>query len=371
MAIEIREIETKDELKKFILFVRKIYRNDKNFVHPLFFDVSTKLDKRKNPYFEHAKAKYFIAERNREMVGRLTAQIDRHYFEHWGAKVGHFGFFECIDDQEVANALFDRACEWLRQEGQEKIQGPYNLTINDECGLLIDGFDLPPMILMTYNPPYYQKLIENYGFKKAMDLLAYRMDSTQEPPEDVVRFAEMLKKKHQITIRNMSHRNFDRELDKFVEIYNSAWEKNWGMVPLTEKEIRMHKPELWLLARFFPELNFFAEVEGKPVGMSITLPNFNEVLIKLNGRLLTPGIFRFFTHKFESCRVFALGVKPDYRRLGIGAVFYVETLFTARRLGYKWGEMSWILENNQEMNRAIQHMGGKVYKSYRIYEKEL
>jgi len=368
MGIKVRKVESKSDLKQFILFPWKIYIRDDKWVPPLLFDVARRLNKKHNPYFEHAKAEYFLAEKNGELVGRITAQVDEHYLEHWKERVGQFGFFEAIDDQEVANALFDTAKGWLRDQGQEKMQGPFNFTINDECGLLVDGFDTPPMILMTHNPKYYQKLCESYGMKKAMDLLAYRTEASTEPDPIIVNFAELLKQKHEIKVRNMDWKNFAREMDGFVQIYNSAWEKNWGMVPLTEKELRAHASELRLLAMFWPEMNFFAEVNGKPIGMSITLPNFNEVLINTNGRLLHPGTLKFLTHKIRSCRVFALGVKQEYRRLGVGAIFYIETLNSARRKGFQWGEMSWILENNEPMRRAIERMGGTVYKTYRIYE---
>jgi len=368
MAVKVRKVESKGDLYIFIRFPWRIYRNDKNWVPPLLFDVSRRLDRGKNFYFDHARAEYFLAEKDGEPAGRITAQVDDFYFEHWGEKVGQFGFFECVDDPEVSKALFDAAADWLRRQGRERMQGPFNFTVNDECGLLVHGFDTPPMMLMTHNPKYYQALYEKYGMKKAMDLLAYRAEGTTEPDPAVVSFAELLKKKHEIKIRNMNWRNFDKEMNNFVQIYNSAWEKNWGMVPVTEKEIRSHGFELRLLAAFWPEMNFFAEVEGRVIGMSITIPNFNEVLIHLNGKILNWRTLRFFTHKFESCRVFALGVKDEYRRLGVGAVFYVETLYTAKRRGFKWGEMSWILETNQPMRRAIERMGGHVYKTYRIYE---
>jgi len=371
MSLKVRRVESKSDLKNFIYFPWKIYQGDKNWVPPLIFDMKRKLDPKENPYFEHARAQYFLAERNGEIVGRITAQVDDHYYQHWGEKVGQWGFFESIDDQEVASALFDSARSWLKEQGQVKMQGPFNFTINDECGLLIDGFDSPPMMLMTYNPAYYQKLCEGYGMRKAIDLLAYKTTADTEPDPAIVNFANLLKQKHEIKIQNMNWKNFDQQMDWFVEIYNSAWEKNWGMVPLTEKELRYHTAELRLLAWRFPELNFFALVNNKPIGMSITIPNLNEVLIKCNGRLLTPRIIELLTHKFESCRVFALGVKEEYRRMGVGAVFYVETLNSARRTGFKWGEMSWILETNAPMRRAIERMGGYVYKTYRIYEIEV
>jgi len=371
MAVRIRKVETGRDLKNFMRFPWKIYGQDQNWVPPLDFDVSHRLDRRGNFYFDHARAEYFLAEKDGNLAGRITAQVDDFYFEHWGEKVGHFGFFECIEDREVSAALFGAAADWLRKQGREKMHGPYNFTINDECGLLVDGFDTPPMFLMTHNPAYYRGLVESAGMKKAMDLLAYKTTVDTVPDPRIVKFAEALKQRHDIQVRNMSWKNFGQQMDWFVEIYNSAWEKNWGMVPITEKELRSHALELRLLASFWPELNFFALVQGKPIGMSVTLPNFNEVFRHLNGKILSPSAYRFLTHKIESCRVFALGVKEQWRRHGVGAIFYVETLTAARRIGMKWGEMSWILENNVPMRKAIEGMGGYVYKTYRIYELPL
>jgi GNAT superfamily N-acetyltransferase len=370
--IKVRAVESKQDLNTFIMMAYKIYQGDANWVPPILMNLRNMLSFKHNPYFEHADGKYFIAFRGSEPAGRITAQIDRNYDEHWGGKTGHFGFFESVPDQGVANALFDAAGEWLRKNGRDRMQGPYNLNINDECGLLIDGFDSPPMVLMTYNPDFYPRLYEAAGFSKAMDLYAYRLDSTADAPQDVVNYAEKIRHKEGIVIRSMRWLNFEKELDNFVDVYNHAWEENWGMVALTEKEIRAHALELRFLAFAFPELNFFAEQDGKIMGMSITIPNLNEALIKTNGKTL-PFVWRLLRKgkRYESCRVFALGVKKEFRRSGVASVFYVDTLMAAKRLGIKWGEMSWILETNDNMNRAIKHMGGTVYKTYRIYERPL
>ncbi len=371
MAITVRKVESKDDLERFIEFAWKANAGDRNWVPPLWFENRHRLDRKANFWFEHAQAEYFLAEKNGELAGRISAQVDDFYFQHWNEKVGHFGWFECLNDQEVANALFETAADWLRKQGQVRMQGPLNFTVNDECGLLVDGFDTPPMMLMTHNPKYYSALHEGWGLKKAMDLLAYKTTVDTVPDPNIVKFAEALKQKHEITVRNMNWRNFDQQMDWFVEIYNSAWEKNWGMVPVTEKELRSHAAELRFLAFKFPELNFFAMKDGKPIAMSITIPNLNELVIQLNGKLFNPKILKLFTHQFEGCRVFALGVKEQYRKLGVAAIFYTETLNAVRKLGFKWGEMSWILETNGPMRRAIEKMGGYVYKTYRVYDQAL
>jgi GNAT superfamily N-acetyltransferase len=370
--IKIKPVESRNDLEAFIMMPYKHYKGDPNWVPPIQLSIRNMLSRDHNPYFEHAEAEYFIAWKGSEPVGRITAQIDQHHDQHWGGKTGHFGFFESPPEEGVANDLLDAAAMWLKQKGRDKMQGPFNLTINDECGLLVDGFDLPPMFLMTYNHKYYQGLLENAGLNKAMDLYAYRLESTAEAPQDVVKYADNIRQKEGIVIRSMRWRNFDEELKNFVDVYNHAWEENWGMVALTEKEIRAHAMELRILAFAFPELNFFAEQDGKLMGMSITIPNLNEAVIRSNGS--NWQVVRELIRKrkrYDSCRVFALGVKSEFRRSGVASVFYVDTLNAAKRMGIKWGEMSWILETNDNMNRAIQHMGGRVYKTYRIYERAL
>ncbi len=372
LDISVKPVSSSSELKTFMKLPWKLYVGDMNWVPPMFFDVGGKLNKKHNPFFDHAQAEYFIAWRGAEPVGRITAQIDEHYAKHWGPGTGHFGFFESIDDPAVARALFETARDWLKNKGIERMQGPYNFNINDECGLLVDGFDTPPMILMTHNPRYYQRMFDDFGFKKVQDLLAYRLDAVAEAPEDVKNYAEMIRKKEGVVIREWNLKDFDNEMKKFIEVYNSAWEKNWGSIMLTERELMAHSMELKYLLD--PRLAFFAETrKGEVMGLSLTLPNLNEYIIRLNGHLYNLLPARWYPmvikKKYTSCRVFALGVKAEFRRSGVGAVFYYDTLMAAKRLGYTWGEMSWILESNEAMNRAIQHMGGVVYKTYRIYER--
>lgn len=375
MTVTVRPVESAADLKAFLRLPWKIYPADKNWVPPLLWDQGRKLDRTHNPYFQHAEARYFIAGQGSEPLGRITAQVDRNYEAHWGRKVGQFGFFECADNPAVAQALFETAGAWLKAKGCVEAQGPFNPNINDECGCLVEGFDVPPMFLMTHNPPYYGKLIAAQGFEKAMDLLAYRMDAVAEAPQDVANYAEHIRHTEGITIRQWDLKNFEREMELFREVYNSAWEKNWGMVKLTDAELKAHTIELRTLV--WPELAFFAFQGDQIMGASLSIPNYNEVIIRLNGRLFPFGALRMGLARLQkgkaikSCRVFALGVKQEFRRSGVGAVFYYDTLMAAKRLGLQWGEMSWILENNDAMNRAIQHMGGTVYKRYRIYGKNL
>ena len=374
LNVSVKEVSSGSELKAFIKLPWRIYQDDPCWVPPLFFELNNRLSKKRNPYFDHAQAEYFLAWRGSEPVGRITAQIDEHYDRHWGGKTGHFGWFESLDDVSVAKALFGAAGEWLRNKGRDRMQGPYNFNVNDECGLVVDAFDVPPVILYTHNPKYYSNFFNDYGFFKAQDLYSYRLDTTAEAPEDVVRFAETIRARDDVVIRTWNMRDFKTEMAKFREVYNAAWEKNWGDVMLTERELNAHALELRYLLD--PRMCFFAEKrDGTPMGVSLTLPNLNEYFKGLNGHLYNLLPFQWYNmvvkKRYRSCRVFALGVKEEFRRLGVGAVFYYDTLTAAKRLGYEWGDMGWILESNDGMNRAIRNMGGEVYKTYRIYEIEL
>jgi len=371
-TIKIKRVETGGELNAFVKLVWKLYKDDPKWVPPMIFDVKAKLSKTHNHFFDHGEGEMFLAWRGSEPVGRISAQWDRNYDEQWGGKTGQFGWFESVDDQEVASALFDAASGWLKERGRDKMQGPFNWNINDECGMLIDGFDTPPMMMMTHHLPYYAGLCDEYGFTKAQDLWAYRLDATADPPEDIVKFAEQVRARDDIVVGPWDMSNFGKEMDNWLEVYNSAWEKNWGAIKMSAKEFKAHAFELrWLCD---PALNFKAQTkDGEIMGMAMTLPNLNEYIGRAGGHLhgLFPTLWyqMIVRKKYDSCRVVTLGVKEKFRRSGIGAVFYHDTLIAAKRRGYKWGEMSWILESNDGMNRAIKNMGGEVYKTYRIYEK--
>lgn len=374
LDVSVRPVSTGSDLKAFIKLPWKLFTGDPCWVPPMLFDVKNKLSKKHNHFFEHGDAEYFLAWKGSEPVGRITAQYDRNYDRHWGGATGQFGWFESVDEPAVARALFDAAADWLRAKGRDRMQGPYNFNINDECGLLVDGFDTPPVIMMIHNPRYYRTLYEKCGLAGVQDLYAYRLDTSVEPPEDVVRFAEAVRARPDIRIRNWNMRDHQREMERWLEVYNSAWEKNWGSVLMSESEFKAHSLELRYLAD--PDLIFVAETDqGEVMGLAFTLPNINEYMIHLNGHLynLLPTLWypMVVRKRYRSCRVVTLGVKEKFRRSGIGAVFYHDTLMAARRKGYQWGEMSWILESNDAMNRAIRNMGGEVYKTYRIFEKRI
>lgn len=374
LDISVRPVSDNNDRNAFIRLPWRLYAGDPCWAPPLIFDVKRRLSPKHNHYFSHAEAELFVAYRGSEPVGRISAQIDKNYDMHWGEGMGQIGWYESVDDTAVARALFDTAADWLRSKGRERMQGPYDFNINDECALLVDGFDTPPMPLMKHNLRYYEGHFEDYGFDKAQDLYAYRLDTTAEPPEDIVKFAEAVRARDDVVIRNWDVSKHKSEMEKWLEVYNTAWEKNWGAVKMSDKEFLAHSAEMRYLADH--DLIFVAEEpSGKVMGMAMTLPNLNEYLIQLNGHVynLFPSLWYSMVVKksYKTCRVFTLGVLEEYRRLGIGAVFYHDTLMAAKKNGYQWGEMSWILESNDAMNRAIRHMGGEVYKTYRIYETGL
>lgn len=284
--------------------------------------------------------------------------------------------YEAIDDPAIASALFEAAVRFLRARGLTKIQGPVNLSMNHDCGLLVDGFDSPPVLMMPYNPGHYVAHFESVlGLKKAKDLYAFWLDAHTEPPPKVVRVAEKIRVKEGITVRPIRMQNFSSELKILKDILNSAWEKNWGFVPFTEEEFDHTARDMKRIA--IPDLVLIAEVHGEPVAFSATLPDFNQALIKIDGKLtrygLPIGLLKLLWHskKINQLRLILLGVKQKHRKQGLDAILYLETLRTARRLGYKGGEISWTLEDNILVNRAIERMGGKRYKTYRIYEQEI
>ena len=375
-SLTIRPVRTRRELSRFIKVPFALHRDHPQWVPPLILDRKQFLDRRKNPYFEHAEAEYFIAERDGEPVGRITAQIDERWDEHQGGRDGMFGFFETVDDREVAAALTGAAEEWLRERGRERVLGPMDFTTNDELGILIEGFDLRPVILQNWHPPFYKEHLEAIGYGKAMDLLMWHLalgelkEGDMFAPE-IHAAAENALREEGVEIRNIDKRRLPEEMRRFDEVYNEAWADNWGFVPPTEAEIEFHAK---LLKQVIDERwAFVAEKEGETVGVALTLPDVNQVLAKMGGRLLPFGWLKFLRGKgkIDRVRVFALGVKNDYRHSGVAAGLYLKHLEAASPDGVPAGETGWILETNKPMNRAMEGMGGKVVKRYRMYERAL
>lgn len=367
--MEIKEVKNRRDLNKFILLPWKIYRHDRFWVPPLISEVKNIIDTRKNPFWKHAEQKLFIAKKGRKVVGRIAGIIDQNHISYQKEKVGFFGFFESIDDYEVAELLLSTVREFLREKGMERMRGPMNPSINEECATLIDGFNSSPYVMMTHNPPYYPKLFERYGFVKAVDWYAYLGPIRAEPPKEIeiaARFA--LAKCPGLKIRNIRLEKLDQEAREIRDIFNSAWSKNWGFVPFTDEEMKVITKRLKTIAS--PELVFIAEVEGKPIGILAGIPNFNQVLKHLNGRLFPFGFLKalYYSHRIDSGRLLIMGVKEEYRKMGIEAVMYLQAFKKAYELGFRWVESSMILEQNIMTRRAAELTGGKIYKTYRIFE---
>jgi GNAT superfamily N-acetyltransferase len=373
MALEVRPVAGRGDLNTFIKLPWRLYRNEPNWVPPLLFERKRFFDRERNPFFKHAEVEFFLARRDGRVVGRITAHIDRHFNEFQHHEWGMFGFFECEDDPEAAAALLSAAEAWLRERGRDRMVGPMDFTTNDECGVLVDGYDLLPTILTNWHHPYYPRLIEASGLTKAMDLYMWDLkvaDRDSVHPA-IWRAAAEVESKYGITVRAMRRKHMEAEINRFLEAYNAAWERNWGFVPLTEDEVRHYAKDLKPILD--ENWAFVAEKDGETVGAALTLPDYNQVLIHLGGRLLPFGWAKalWYRRKIDRVRVFALGVKREWQHAGVAARFYELHYDSAERTRQKTGETGWILETNKSMNRAMKGMGGKVVRTYRVYEKIL
>ncbi len=373
MTLEVRPVAGKRDLERFVRLPFELYRNEPRWVAPLMTDVRKRLDRTRNPFFAHAEAEYFLAWRDGRPVGRITAQIDRNFNAHQDNDWGLWGFFESEDDPETAGALLAAAEAWLRERGRDRMVGPMDFTTNDECGLLIEGHDRRAIILATWQHPYYEGLIEAAGLIKAMDLLMWSLHiSDRERVHPAIwDAAGKLETEHGIVCRPMRKRDLDAEVTAFLEVYNAAWEKNWGAVPLTAEEARHYAQDLKPVLDENWAMIAERRDTGEVVGAALTLPDFNQVLAHLGGRLLPFGWIKalYWKRKIDSVRVFALGVKPAYQHTGVAARFYQMHFESAARTRQKQGEMGWILETNKPMNRAMEGMGGEVVRRFRLYER--
>lgn len=373
--IKIKKVESKSDLMKFIKMQWSVYKNDPYWVPPLIMDRKKMLNKEKHPFYKHAQADFFLAEKNGEVVGRIAAIKNELHNKYHNDNTGFFGFFECINDQKVANALFDTAKAWLKEHGCDNMRGPANPSSNDEWGMLLEGFDDEPRILMTYNPKYYLDLCDNYGFVKSKDLVAYKLENQKvTASEKLKRVAELARQRSKIVIKQLDMKNFNTDLAKVKEVYNKAWAPNWGFVPMTNEELDATAADLKQLAE--PSLVLFGEIDGKNVGFALTMLDYNHIFKKLNGRLFPFGFLKLLSKKEKSeikwCRIITLGLIPEYQKKGLDAVFYWEIVNRAAAKGILLGEASWILEDNEMMNRGARDvMNGSVYKKYRIYDLKI
>lgn len=370
--IKIRTVNSKKDLMTFIKFPWKIYKDDPNWVPPLLMDKKKIMNREKNPFFQHAEAEYFLAERDGELVGRIGAIKNDLHNKYHNDNVGFFGFFECINDQQVANKLFDTAKDWLKAKGFSQMRGPANPSSNDEYAMLLEGFDDPPRLLMTYNPKYYLDLCENYGLKKAKDLYAYKLENKKVMSSDKLkRVAEIARKRSGINVTQLDMKNFDKELEKVKYVYNKAWAPNWGFIPMTDAELDAMAKDLKPLVE--PSLVLFGEINGELVGFALVMLDYNYIFKQINGRLLPFGFLKLFTEKkkIKWSRIITLGLVPEFQKKGLDAVFYWEIVNRAHKIGIDLGEASWILEDNEMMNRGAEVMNGEIYKKYRVYEKDI
>jgi hypothetical protein len=370
-SLSILPVSSKQETEAFIKFAWSIYQNIPQWVPPLLMDRRKLMDKKNNPFYQHAEAEFFLARRDEKIVGRIGAIINHNHNKEHNDKVGFFGFFECVDDQSVANALFQTARSWLKERGMSAMRGPATPSVNDEYGLLVDGFDKPPVVLMPYNPQYYVRLIESAGLRKVKDLYSYLVAEENVFSEKFVRVAELVRQREGLTIRAIDMKNFKAEVQLIKDLYNRAWQHNWGAVPMTNAEFDALAKDLKPVV--VPELVLIAEFNGEPVGFSLSLPDLNMAL-KYNkkGKLL-PGLFHLFLRKkqINLVRIIVLGVVPERTKTGAGTLLLYETGKRGIENGYPFGEAGWVLEDNVMMNRAAEFMNGKRYKTYRVYETEL
>lgn len=379
MTITIRKVENAADFRAFFEFPWALYKNNSNWVPPLLSMRRDLLDKKKNPGWEYMEGDYFTAWRGDQIVGTITALINHRHNEFHGEHIGWFGTFEVIDDQEAATALLETAADWVKAKGFDAIRGPQSFSTHDECGLLVDGFQRP-VLLMPYNPPYYQKLVENAGFVKAMDVYSFHL-SRQEAAEArtgdrLERLTQGVMKRNKITVRPINRKRLKPEFALFKEIYNVAWEKNWGFVPMTPKEL---DGMVASLGQFFdPDFAFFANVDGQPAGFVMAIPDFNQVLQKANPRPGVPEVLtllRALWHwkirpVMDWARIPLMGVKQEFRNKGVDAVLYyhvLQALLANPRIQHS--DSGWILEVNENMVKIALSFGSTIYKTHRFYEK--
>jgi hypothetical protein len=370
VPVDVRAVSSRRDLREFIELPFRLHSTSPQWIPPLRLERRMFHSRRMNAYFEHAGAQEFLARRDGRVVGRISAQVDRAYDDQHGPGTGMFGFLELEDDPEVASALLDGARDWLAERGRHRMIGPMDYTMNDECGVLIEGFEREPMIKQPWHPPYYQRRCEEAGLDKAIDLLMWELviDDREKILPVIFDLAEQSESKHGIELRHMRRRDLPKDIKVFGEVYNTAWKDNWGFVPYSDTDLKHLAEEMQLVF----DRNWFmvAQKDGETIGIAITLPDVNQVLKRMNGRLMPLGWWHFLRKSayIDRVRVGFLGVKPEYQHTGAAARFYVEHFDMATKTPQKWGEMGWILETNRSMNRGMEAMGGRVVKRFRVYE---
>ncbi len=374
MQTNIIEVTTRRDRKRFIDFPHDLYNGDPNYVPEIYIGQKELLSEKKNPFFRHSKAQLYLAYQGNKIVGRIAAIRNNEYNRFANANVGYFGLFDVVENYDVAKILLDTATAWIKKENLNAIMGPANFSTNDTAGLLVDGFDRPPVVMMTYNKPYYVTFLERYGFAKKMDMLAYHV--TEETVNmKSVRIANMLAErlsKRGIKVRKVNMKNFKKEVATIREIYKDAWDKNWGFVPPTDAEFNHTAEGLKMVID--PDFALIAEHKGNPVAFALAVPDINVIAKNIKkGRLLPTGIFKllFQKKKIKRLRIILLGVLEDYRKMGIEGIFYARIISRGMEKGFNEAEASWILDNNEMMKKGVEGVNMVAYKRYRMYEKKL
>ena len=373
MSVDVRPVKGRRELREFIELPYRLHSTSQYWIPPLRIERRLFLNRRLNAFFKHGDAELFLAWRDGRVVGRVSAQVDEAWNAHHSDRAGMFGFLEMEDDPEILPALLAAAEGWLRARGRDELLGPMDFTMNDESGVLIEGFDREPMIKQPWHPPYYQQRCEEAGLEMQVDLWMWELDISDREKLLPVLFdlAAKVEPEHGVKIRKMSRRSLRKDMDRFAEVYNSAWARNWGFVPYSKTDLDQYAQELQLV--FDAPWFMVAEKDGETVAVAITVPDVNQVLKKMGGRLLPFGWWTFLRkkHHIDRCRVGFLGVKPEYQHTGVAAGLYVEHFEQANIGPVTWGEMGWILETNRSMNRGMEAMNGRKVKTYRVYRKAL
>jgi len=368
----IEKVEGRRALREFIRFPWEVYKTDPHWVPPLIIDLKEKLNRKKNPFFAHAEMDLFLARRDGRVTGRIAAIADQNHNTFHNEKIVFFGLYESLNDPETAAALLDTVAAWGKSRGMDTLRGPVNLSLNDECAFLLEGFDSPPAIMMPYNPPYYLELMDRYGMVKAKDLYAFFGPKDHQPVPKVQEIVDKLRRENRFTVRPLNKKTLTDDIAKIMHIYNNAWEKNWGFVPWTPEEMEHMVAKLKQVADL--RIVLLAEdADGRPVGFALGLPNLNEVIKKMNGRLTPQGIIKYlyYRKRVKGTRTLVFGVVKEYQHTGVSYLLYDEYEKRVFGSGYQWGETSWQLEDNDLVNRFTLSVGARLYKKYRIYEKKV
>lgn len=371
-TIGVTLVTTKEERKQFLDFPYSHYEEDEHWIAPLKMEQKKLIDKEKNAFFKNGNIAMFLASQNGEVCGRIAAIEDHRFNKFHNSNIGFFGFFECIDDESVAKLLFKVATDWLSERGYTDVLGPSNPSMMDEIGILIDGFQFDPSFLMPYHKPYYDRLIKSGGLQKEMDMFAFRVTQETVSFDRMYRAEEIVKRRYpRLRIREIDLKNIDQEVQIVRRIFNQAWKDNWGFIPLTEEELASTANDFKMILD--PKVAHIAEIAGEPIAFSIGLPDLNQALKEIDGKLLPFGIFKLLWHKrnINRIRTALMGVMPEYQGKGIDALLHKEAILNGRQVGYKSSELSWVLETNTNMIRVAERLGAKIEKTYRMYRKEL